>query len=191
MTAAVTCFGFQVLFLFSVPLTLFSTFHGSPLTLASWAQHIPSALHRAAAPMMEGSLQLGLCQEAPDSCARGSGSGAVRCAQHHHSPPLSRSLVVVLLQHDGLPAGTVPGCCAPRSKGRGASIPSLSLPSALHLQAPLCSRMSLESLLSPHSQQFPQSFLRTPATPRVHCLSHGEPWGALHRLCAPEPLGRR
>ena len=67
MTAAVTCFGFQVLFLFSVLLTLFSTFHGSPLTLASWAQHIPSALHRAAAPMMEGSLQLGLCQEAPDS----------------------------------------------------------------------------------------------------------------------------
>lgn len=172
MTAAVTCFGFQVLFLFSVPLTLFSTFHGSPLTLASRAQHIPSALRRAAAPMTEGLTAAGAVPGGTRQlCPRLWGSSAVRCAQHHHSPPLSRSLVVVLLQHDGLPVGAVPGCCAPRSESRGASIPSLSLPSALHLQAPLCSRTSLESLLSPHSQQFPQSFLRTPATPRVHCFS--------------------
>lgn len=88
----------------------------SPYAAASWAQHI-LALRKAAAPVVEGSLQLGLCQEAPDSHARGSGAPA-RCVVP--PPPfssLSHSVVVVLLQHDGLPASSVcPGAMPPGAR---------------------------------------------------------------------------
>lgn len=174
MTTAVTCFGFQVLFLFSVPLSLFSMFHGSPLRLASRAQHVPSALRRAAAPMTQGLAAAWAVPGGPRQLRPWLwGSSAVRCAQHHHSPQLSRSLVVVLLQHDGLPAGALSAwvpCPQEQGQRRFHSL-SPSQPLALHLQAPFCSRMSPESLLSPHSQRFPQSFPRTPATPRIQCLS--------------------
>lgn len=194
MTAAVTCFGFQVLFLFSVPLSLFSAFHGSPLRLASRAQHIPSALRRAAAPMTEGLVAAGAVPGGPRQlCPWLWGSSAVRRAQHHHSPQLSRSLVVVLLQHDGLPAGSLSAqvsCPQEQGQRRFHSL-SPSLPSVLHLQAPLCSRTSPESLLSPHSQRFPQSFPRTPAMPRVQCLSQPALGCSPLSLCSPPSLCSR
>lgn len=160
MTAAVTCFGFQILFLFSVPLTLFSTFHGRPLTLASWAQHIPSALRRAGAPLVEGLAAAGAMPGGTrQPCPRLWGSSTVCCAQHHHSPPLSHSLVVVLLQHDGLPAGALSARVpCPQEQGQrcfhSESIPTPgpSLPGS-----PLLAGVPREPPLL-HSQQFPQSF---------------------------------